>query len=152
MIILRVLHVWPHRRVFCVPSSHGLSQSCVRAYVRVCVCQAIAADVPRSFFPNLHGTIIAKFKQWPRGPLHHTIPADKADRMGRVQRAKKSKFCLYYASHQNAIRERKGIAGKQGNQDKARQARGVAQGGGLMNMRYPFAGLPANWKHRGFRV
>lgn len=120
MRILRVLHVWPHRKVFCVPSSHGLSQSCVRA----CECaRQSPLTCPEASFPNLHGTVIAKFKQWPRGPLHHTIPADKAERMGRVQRAEKSKFCLYYGSHQNAVRERKRIAGKQGNQDKARQAR-----------------------------
>lgn len=142
MRIHRVLHVWPHRKVFC---SHS------RECVRVCVCaRQSPLTCPEASFPNLHGTVIAKFKQWPRGPLHHTIPADKADRMGRVQRAEKSKFCLYCGSHQNAVRERKRIAGNQGNQDKPEGR----PGGGLMNTpsRYPFAGLPANWKHRGFRV
>lgn len=148
------------------PAFRPLTGSPSRVCVRMCVCACVCArqsplTCPEASFPNLHGTVIAKFKQWPRGPLHHTMPAGKAERterMGRVQRAKKSKFCLYYGSHQNAVRERKRMAGKQGNQDKARQGktgqRGSPKGGGLMNTpsRYPFAGLPANWKHRGFRV
>lgn len=92
--------------------SHG------RVRVRVCARQS-PLTCPEASFPNFHGTVIAKFKQWSRGPLHHTIPADKADQMGRGQRAKRSKFCLYCGSHQDAVRERK----ETGKQGKARQSR-----------------------------
>jgi len=116
---------------------------------RACVCaRQSPLACPEASLPNLHGSVIAKFKQWPRGD-HSTTPYPQTR-----QSTKKSKFCLYCGPHQNAVRERK--EWRQARLVKTRQDKPerVTQGGGLMNTRsmYPFAGLPSNWKQRRFRV
>lgn len=91
----------------------------------VCVCaRQSPLTCPEASFPNLHGTVIAKFKQWSRGQLHHTIPADRADWMGRVQR---NQSFAYIATRirtpSESGKELQASKARRGNQEKARQAR-----------------------------
>lgn len=142
MRIYRVLHVWPHRKVFRVAPSHRLS--------RVSVCAGVCArqsplTCAEASFPGLHGTVIAKFKQWPRGtaPPPHTRRQGRADGAAAEGREIKVLLILRLASErcpraERSRRARQDEAIKTGHDGPER----VAQGGGLMNTRsmYPFAG------------
>lgn len=91
----------------------------------VCACARLSPlTCPEASFPNLHGTVIAKFKQWSRGHLHHTIPADRAEWMGRVQR---NQSFAYIATRirtpSESGKELQASKARRGNQEKARQAR-----------------------------
>lgn len=145
----RVLHVWPHGKVFCVAPSHRLTQ----LRVGVCVCaRQSPLTCPEASFPNLHGSVIAKFKQWSKGDRSTTpYPQTRQTRWGKGKVQRNQSFA-YIAARIRTPSESAKEGGEPGQARQSRQGktsqRGSPQGGGLMNTSsmYPFADLPANWK------
>lgn len=138
MRIHRVLHVWPHGKVFCVEPSHRPSQLCVC----VCVCECARQSpltCPEASFPNLHGSVIAKFKQWPKGD-HSTTPYPQTRQTrwgkGRVQRNQSFAFiAARIRTPSGSARKRQARPGEaiKTRQDKPERA---TQGGGFDEHRF----------------
>jgi hypothetical protein len=124
MRILRLLHVWPHCKLFRVPHFQRLSQSCVCVCVCVCARQSPLA-CPEASLPNLHGSVIAKFKQWPRGDHSTTpYPQTRQTRWGRC-RAQRNQSFAYIAARIRTLSESVKNGGKPG---RSRQGRTSQRG------------------------